>query len=240
MSDVEAIVAACVKSLDHADQATRRSLSRLVGHMLASTQTARALPPPDTSKRSNKKDHQKGEEDEADAVSPSALAVEQTAKPILAPAEMFSQLSTHFNKPSASRKTRVGIFDFYAALISELGTSFIETNYAVLIKHFFTEIFTVTRPPGARDDSAQMQKLIGVILRDLIGVRLLTEQGQIAAIQELSRSYLKKWPALMPGQVAPDASVLVIALKEVAGLVQQLGNAPPPVQVRMFHFPWEN
>ncbi|KAL5476373.1 hypothetical protein ACEPAI_3473 [Sanghuangporus weigelae] len=230
VSDVESIVSACVKSLDHADQTTRRSLARLAGHMLASTQTARVLPLPDTSRKGNKKDQQKGEEDEVDVVSPSALAVESTAKPILTPAEMFSQLSLHFNKPSASRKTRIGIFDFYAALISELGTSFVETNYAILIKHFFTEILTVTRPPGARDDSAQIHKLIGIILRDLIGVRLLTEQGQIGAIQELSRSYLKKWPALMPGQVALDASVLVIALKEVAGLVQQLGNAPPPVQ----------
>jgi len=33
------------------------------------------------------------------------------------------------------------------------------------------------------------------------------------------------------GQVAPPSSVLVVALREVAGLLQQLGNAPPPVQV---------
>ena len=35
-----------------------------------------------------------------------------------------------------------------------------------------------------------------------------------------------RWPAMMPGQVAPPTSVLVVALREVAGLLQQLGNAP--------------
>ncbi|EJD04810.1 clathrin-coated vesicle protein [Fomitiporia mediterranea MF3/22] len=229
VSDVESIVTACVKSLENADQATRRALSRLVGHMLASTQTPRAVPPVDTSKK-GKKDQKNGDDADADIAPPSALAVESAVKPILSPAEMFSQLSTHFNKSTASRKTRIGIFDFYAALIATLGTSFVEANYATIVKHFFTEVLNAPRPPGGRDDSLLINKLVGTILRDLIGVRLLSEQGQISAIQELSRSYLKKWPALMPGQVAPDASVLVIALKEVAGLVQQLGNAPPPVQ----------
>ncbi|KAL4255220.1 hypothetical protein AB1N83_012549 [Pleurotus pulmonarius] len=35
---------------------------------------------------------------------------------------------------------------------------------------------------------------------------------------------------MMPGQVAPSSAMLVVALREVAGLLQQLGNAPPPVQ----------
>ena len=65
----------------------------------------------------------------------------------------------------------------------------------------------------------------------MIGVGLLSEQGQISAIRELSSSYLKKWPALLPGQAAPDPAILILALREVGGLLQQLGNAPPPVQV---------
>jgi len=60
----------------------------------------------------------------------------------------------------------------------------------------------------------------------------LSEQGQISAIQELANTYLKRWPAMMPGQMAPSSLALVVILKEVAGLLQQLGNAPPPVQVR--------
>jgi len=73
--------------------------------------------------------------------------------------------------------------------------------------------------------------MVGVLLCDLIEVRMLSEQSQIATIQELSSSYLRKWPALIPGKIAPDVKVLVIALMEVAGLLQQFRNAPPPVQV---------
>ena len=48
---------------------------------------------------------------------------------------------------------------------------------------------------------------------------------------ELANAYLKRWPAIMPGQVAPPTSVLVFTLREVAGLLQQLGNTPPLVRV---------
>ena len=46
-----------------------------------------------------------------------------------------------------------------------------------------------------------VQTLIGILLRDLIGVRMLSEQRQISAIQELANAHLKRWPAMMPGQV---------------------------------------
>lgn len=226
VTDVESIVVLCTKCLEGADQETRRSLARLVGHVLASTQTPRAPPPLDSAKK-NKKDQ--GEDDEMP--SPAAVTSE-AAKTIMTPVEMLSQLSVQFNKPNASRKTRIGIFDFYSALLTTLGSSFVETNYAIIVKHLFVEVASSPRSLSTRYETLLVRKLVGILIRDLIGVRLLSEQGQIGAIQELSNSYLKKWPALMPGQASPNPSVLVIALKEVAGLLQQLGNAPPPVQVR--------
>ncbi|KAF5360972.1 hypothetical protein D9756_004480 [Leucocoprinus leucothites] len=45
-SKVEAILNLCVKSLDTADQLTRRTLTQLIGHLLASTQVERAVPVP--------------------------------------------------------------------------------------------------------------------------------------------------------------------------------------------------
>ena len=219
----------CTKALDTADQETRQALARLVGHILASTQTARAPPPIDQSKR-----NKKGDQEDADTEGIHTVAAPVEAlKPILSPAEMLSQLSAQFNKPNTSRKIKIGVFDFYAALFNTLGSSFAEANYAVVVRHFFTEIVNGSKLPLTRYDKLLLRKLVGIIMRDLIGVGLLSEQGQISAIQELANTYLKKWPAMMPNQVAPDSSVLVIALKEVAGLLEQLGNAPPPVQVRL-------
>ncbi|KAI1790592.1 clathrin-coated vesicle protein [Ganoderma leucocontextum] len=226
VSDVESILNICVKSLDSADQLTRSVLAKLAAHMLASTQVEKVIPVVDTAKKGKKTQ----DEDEDEDPPPGMHVAAEESKPIMTPTEMFQQLSAHFNKPQASRKTRVGIFDFYSALISLLGSSFIESNYGLIVSHLMTEIVSNPRNSGSRYEVMFVRSLIEIILRDLIGVRVLGEQAQIAAIQELSSTYLKRWPALMPGSSAPSPLCLVIALREISGLVQQLGNAPSPVQ----------
>ncbi|KAJ7193893.1 armadillo-type protein [Mycena pura] len=230
-ADVDAILSQCVKSLETADQITRSALAFLVGHILASTQTVR--PVVVTEQKVSKKDKKQGEEDDDDNATPvSAHAGNEVAKPTLTAAEMFACLSAHFNKAGLSRKSRIGIFDFHAALITKLGPSFVEAQYALIVSHLTAEI--VIGPHGralrTRYEGLLVRSLVGVLLRDLVGERMLSEQGQIGAIRELANVYLKRWPAMMPGSIAPGEAVLVVALREVAGLLQQLGNAPPPVQ----------
>ena len=227
VADVESILNICVKSLEGADQLTRRSLSKLVAHMLASTQVEKVIPVPDNAKKGKK--NQKEDEDEDDV--PGSHVTAEESKPVMTPTEMLQQLSTHFNKPQTSHRTRVGLFDFYSALLSLLGTSFVESNYALIVTHLMNDIVANSRNTSTRYEVLFVRSLIEIILRDLIGVRMLGEQAQIAAIQELANTYLKRWPALMPGSSAPSPLCLVIALREVSGLVQQLGNAPSPVQV---------
>ena len=141
--------------------------------------------------------------------------------------DMLSLLSVQFHKFHGSRKTRIGIFDFYAAVLTKLGASFVESHYSLIILHLM-EIVLNPRSGNSRYDTLLVRSLVGILLWDLIGVRMLSEQGQIfSAIQELANAYLKRWPAMMPGQVAPPTSVLVFTLREVAGLLRQLGNAPP-------------
>ncbi|KAJ7472591.1 clathrin-coated vesicle protein [Mycena latifolia] len=229
-SDVDAILSQCVKSLETADQITRSALALLVGHILASTQTAR--PPITVEPKATKKEKKPGEEDDED-VSPTATHANADAgKPTLTATEMFACLSTHFNKPSLSRKSRIGLFDFYAALLTKLGPSFVEGQYALIVAHLTGEIVVGPsgRPARTRYEGLLVRALVGVLLRDLVGERMLSEQGQIGAIRELANVYLKRWPAMMPNSVAPGEAVLVVVLREVAGLLQQLGNAPPPVQ----------
>ena len=234
-NDVEYVLNTCTKSLEHADQATRRSLSQLVGHVLASTQDERiviATEAPQKGKSPN--------EDETDIPVPSHVLGE-SKKTVLTAGEMLGLLSTQFNKLHATRKVRIGIFDFYAALFTKLGSRFVENNYAVIVGHLMNEVVSLPRNSNTRYEVLLVRSLVEILLRDLIGVRMLSEQGQIAAIQDLSKSYLKRWPAMMPGQISPSPLILAITLKEVASLLQQLGNAPPPVQVRrissLFHTP---
>jgi len=226
-SDIESIVTLCVRSLEGADQLTRHSLARLAGHILASSQVHKAPPPTEPKKSGKQKDQNDDEMDESTTPAPAV----HVPTPIMPPENMLLQLSSHFNKTATTRKTRIGIIDFYATLFSTLGPSFVEANYALIVKHLVTELVQTPRSSSSRYEKLLVRKLVEYLLRDLIGVRMLSEQGQIGAIQELSGSYLKRWPALIPGQVATNPLTLVIVLKEAAALLQQLGNAPPPVQV---------
>jgi HEAT repeat-containing protein 5 len=231
-ADVDMIINLCVRSLDGADQLTRRSLARLAGHILSLTQVDYVAPAPQTTSKGKKNANQEADAD--DAPSPSAAAAEGIKKTMLTPPEVLHQLSAHFNRPTTSRKARVGFFDLYASLLTALGPSWVETNYSTIVTHFMTDIVAVQRNSLTRYETMLVRKLVQIILRDLIGVRMLSEQAQITAIQDLSALYLKRWPALMPGQTSPTPQVLVIILKEVAELLQQLGNTPPPVQVRLY------
>ncbi|KAJ6450153.1 clathrin-coated vesicle protein [Mycena sanguinolenta] len=226
-TDVEGILTQSVKSLDTADQITRKAHAVLVGHLLASTQIPRAVPTAEP-KAANKKE-KTAEDDEGPAI---PVGAGEIVKPTMTVSEMFSCLSTHFNKSALTRKTRIGIFDFYAALLTKLGPTFVEAQYAVIVSHLTTEIIVgpLGRPARTRYEGLLVRTLVGTLLRDLVGERMLSEQGQIGAIRELATVYLKRWPALMPGSTAPASAVLVTALREVAGLLRQLGNAPPPVQ----------
>lgn len=223
LADVDSIMNICVKSLENSDQVTTQALAQLAGHLLAATQVERIVAVSEQSQKGRK------EQEDPDVSTPAHIAAENT-KVLLTPGDMLSQLSAQFNK-AHSRKTRAGIFMFYVALLAKLGQPFVEANYSLVVGHLMTEIVSNFKNGITRYDKLFIRKLVGALLRELIAVRMLTEQGQIVAIQELSSSYLKRWPALMPGQVAPTSAILTIALEEVAGLLQQLGNAPPPVQV---------
>lgn len=237
-SDIDSILSQCVKSLDGSDQLTRHSHAQLIGQVLAASQIERIVPSPETAPK-NKDPNLDGRNiDEDDVVN--TVGATETTKPLLTPQEMLTLLSTHFNKTSTSRKARIGMFDFYVALLAKLGPGFCETNFSLVASHLFSEIVSNSRlatpSPNVNMSTLRYEKLlartlVGILLRDLVGVRMLSEQGQIAAIQELANIYLKRWPPMMPGQVAPSSAVLVCVLKEISGLLQQLGNAPPPVQV---------
>ena len=225
--EVETFINLCVKSLDSSDKSTRRHLASLTGRVLASTQEEREVLQNEPPKRG------KGQTEDKDEITSSSINPSESRSRLLTPTEMLHQLSTHLSKASVSRKMLVGLCEMYASLLLSLGSEYVEKNYAIIVAHFTNEFIANPRITSTRQDGLLVRTLIGALLRDLIGVRLLSEQGQTAAIQELSGSYLKRWPALMPGQPEPSALALTVALIEVAGLLRQLGNSPPPVQVSL-------
>lgn len=235
--DIEAWVTLAIKGLDAADFQTRRSLARLIATLLASTQTAgSAPPPPPPAGAAVKKKKADGADDDGDDPYPSVMTAEEKEKTLLKPMEMLPLLSTPYNRTNTSRKVKSGLVDAYAALFGLLGTGWVEQDYADIFRHIVQEIgvpkptLTTAAPTTIRHDALMGRKLAGILLRDVIGIHLLTEQGQVFAIREITGSILARWPSLMPGSRPPTKEALVLALDEVAGLLRQLGSATLPIQ----------
>lgn len=242
LSDINEIITPALKAIELADHVTRRALSRLISSLLVATQVEGSAAPIIAPKK------KKGEE-ENDSYPTIGVpaASDGHHKTLLTPVEMMALLSSVYNKPGTSRHTRNGILDVYSTLFTNLGTSWVEHYYSDTIQHLIAEIgcgmaagsgysgwnsrlAERTEPSKARYDCLVARKAVGILLRQVLSGRLLSEPGQINAIIEIATLYLKKWPSLLPTQPSPSKQSLVIALDEVAGLLSSLGCAPSAVQ----------
>lgn len=241
------IITPSLKALESTEQqSTRRSLCRLVSTLLSSTQVeGSALPVVQVKKK--KGDGNDEEENDSYPTIGVPTASDGVAKTLLSPTEMLSMLSTIYNKPTTSKRLHNGIIQIYSALFILLGSTYVEQYYSDIARHLIEEIGSGsaagsgysgwnaklaerTEPNKARYDSLMARKVVGILLRDVISSRLLTEPGQIAAAQELATMYLKKWPSLLPSQAPPSKQSLIISLEEVSGLLKSLGCAPSSLQ----------
>lgn len=198
----------------------------MVAYLLAVTQQATALTGDNKGKKAVNTD---GDADANDPVTIVKAAADTSPKTLLKPEGMLKLLAAHLNKANTSRRTRNAIFDIYATLFADLGSNWVESNYATIINHLFTQVVDHPRSNSSRYEVLAVREAVGILLRDVIAIRSLSEQGQSTAVQELTNTWLKKWPALLPGQKAPSEAALVVTLKEVAGLLQQLGTASPVI-----------
>ncbi|ORX36130.1 armadillo-type protein [Kockovaella imperatae] len=226
-STLDSVAPLVFKSLETADYLTRRALSRLLAILLAATQTpGSGAPAPDQSKKVTKT----GEDALSEPTVVTSAAEDKGAKTLLSNAEMLRFLSTQYNRPNTPRRLRNAILDVYVTLFTTLGSDYVESHYAEIVKHIMDEIILSSRGQTGRYEILTSRDAATLMLRDLIGVRLLSETAQVMALREWANSYVKKWqPQPLPGQSTTHKLVLVVALREVAGLLEQLGNAPPSI-----------
>lgn len=239
-AEIEVILTGAFKALETADYTTKRSLSRLVAQLLAFTQSEKSAPVPVTPKPTKKKkgnaagggggdDDSEGEEVAAQQAASAAGAT------LFKPHEPFEILADQFQKAIAGPlpKLKVALLDVYASLFISLGPTWIQTHYELITKHLMEElpnIQTRSRAVGNRAQVINLRTGIALILRKVIGERMLGETAQVNAVQQICQSYIKRYPAVMPGAPpAPNKYTLVLALDEVAGLLRQLGTVPPQV-----------
>ncbi|KAJ9479387.1 AP-1 accessory protein LAA1 [Pseudozyma hubeiensis] len=232
-NEVEALVSPALKAIETADFVTKRALSRMLAGLLASTQIEKVPSAPAPAKKSSKKKKEGAADDDSDDedIVPSAAAAAASApRAMMTPIGMLDQLSLPFLRSSAGRRARAAILDVYATLFETLGSAWVNANYSIILKHLIDDLPNHSRGSSlTHADVLNVRTGVALILRKLVGERMLGEQAQVIAIQDICRDYLKKWPAIMPEQQPPSKTTLTLALAEISGLLVQLGSVPPQV-----------
>ncbi|GAA5821540.1 hypothetical protein JCM11251_000898 [Rhodosporidiobolus azoricus] len=245
--DINDMLSPAFRAIEPADFVTRRSLSRLIAGILASTQVEGSAAVVPQSKK--KKAEKEGEEEDDDpyAGAGAATGSDATMKTLLTPVQMLAQLSGPYNRSSSSRRLRNAIIDVYAELFKTLGASWVEHYYPDLVKHVIDELGCGAAagmgwigwnaraaeridPAKARYEALAARKAVGILLSDVVSGQLLSEAGQIAALREVGTLYLKRYPSLMPTQPSPSKQSLLVALEQTTSLLRSLGCAPLSVQ----------
>lgn len=239
--DIESTLAAALKDIESADYTTKKSLSGLAAGLLARTQkpsiAVGVQRPRKPGRKKKRLDNESDEEDESSASNQQGASNGDaaTAGALLSPRETLDLLVQSYVKPSSSRKYRLAIFDVFAGFFSELGVSWIQDNYAVILKALIDDLPNHSQSTSSRSEILCVRTGINLLLRKVIGERMLGEQAQALAVQEICSNYLKRWPVVMPGQPPPPSKyTLVLALSEVAGLVHQLGTAPVQINDALY------
>lgn len=242
--DIEAILTICLKQFETANFEVRTTFARLLAAMLSSTQIegSGAAAKASAKKKADSSKTKDGEKDE-DPYPTITTSAQESTKTLMSLQSMLSMLSTAYLRSQTSKRARVGLIAVYAALFAALGSSFVESHYGEIAQHIIEKIGRGAHRPSSTTPQAALQlryenlthrRCASILLRQVIGVRLLSEQGQIAAIRSLSDLYLSKWPTLLPGHSPPSKPSLLIAAQETASLLLQLGCAPQTVQEALY------
>lgn len=224
---LDSVAPLIIKSFETADYQTRRSLSRLLAHLLVRTQDpGSGAPMVEQPKKGKATEEVDGNEPNVITSAPE----DRSGRTLLGTVDMLKYLSVPYNKANTPRKVRNAIIDVYAGLFTQLGGVYVESNYAAITRHLMDELVLAPRAHTGRFEVLAARESMTILLRDLIGTRLLSESGQVMAVREWTNGYLSKWSLTpLPGQGNASKHALIVALTETAGLLEQLGNAPAQI-----------
>ncbi|CAG8476835.1 4543_t:CDS:10 [Funneliformis caledonium] len=234
-SELDNLLNQMVKLLDGSNQTIRRSVSSYIATLLAGTQNEvdfLATTISSSSKNKSSTTTHNASSLTSGGGSPTLSSQQDSsssAKVILSVEEMLTHLSTIYNKQSTTREMRAAIIESYSALFLQLGTKYVELNYSFIAQHLLKDLVSHPRNSSSRYEALNVREHCELLLRDVIGTRLLSEQGQVTAVRELANGWLKQWPALMTNQVEPSKLSLVCAVNEISGLLLDLGGAASTV-----------
>lgn len=220
--DVETLLQLIFKAFEHSTFPVRRAVCSLAATLLVFTQQPATVDPNKPNVRHATTGATHAPETEAGMPTLTLMSLD----------DMLAQVATAYNRQNASRELRIGLIETYATLFILLGTECVEQSYPTIAKHILHALLT---NEATASEGAFARAQVMFLLHNTIGRRLLSEQGQAAAIRFLIADQIKRWPPLKAGQAPPSKQILMCATHLVSALIRELGGGAHAVQVRI---PW--
>ncbi|RKF71993.1 Pof6 interactor protein 1 [Golovinomyces cichoracearum] len=139
--------------------------------------------------------------------------------------EILKQLSTFYIKNTINNNTRAGIALCYLTIFQKLREKSVEALYMKAVDHLINDVLSHTNITSHRYRLLTTRKFVKVILEDVIGASILSDEGQINAATHLINNYLKNFPQVIKEKAEPSKHTLVVALSALASLIRNLGTA---------------
>lgn len=172
-----------------------------------------------------------GSDDEADIQKLDAAASSKSATQLsLTLSEILKTISSQFVRPATSNKARCSLGLCYKAVLEGLPEKLVHDKYGEIADHFFNDILSHPSIWSNRTRLLLSRKLIDTLFNDVIGSRLLSENGQIHACRWLINDILKNYPKVLQGRREPSKHALAAALRVLTSLLRQLGSAATVLQ----------
>ena len=143
--------------------------------------------------------------------------------------DILNHLSSLYSRQASTNKVRAGIVACYSVVLKDLGPRVVEAHYGEIHSHLSSELLDAKTTKSTKYRQLLTRKLIAILLEDTIGKRILSEEGQLAAIRYLINDVLKDYPQTLKERNEPKKETLVSALSALRSLLQLLGCAAQPI-----------
>ncbi|KAK6370179.1 hypothetical protein LTR64_005419 [Lithohypha guttulata] len=162
------------------------------------------------------------DEDEQRPVTNSSKSLNQL---LLTLPELLRVISVHYTKPATTNKARASLGICYKIVLEGLPEKVLHNRYDEIAEHFYYDVLSYASISHNRVRLLLSRKITNTLLNDLVGTRLLTENGQIHAARWLINDILKNYPKVLQARREPSKHTLAAALRSLSVLLHQLGPA---------------
>ena len=233
LGDFERIQACIWKALDSPSLRVRNAGARAFASVLVKSFVENPLkndaPKTKKSKKANRKQGKSEVEDDEYEHSDTTLPEKTTALLQFGVKDLLKQLSLHYQHNTTTNRARVGMISCFAIVLNQLGPDLVESHYGEIASHLLVELLPQVAVKSSRHRQLMTRKCVALLLEDIIGRQLLSEDGQLAAMRYLINDIVKDYPQTLNERTEPSKETLISTLSAITSLLQLVGCAAYPL-----------